>query len=252
MQYKTGLVLSGGGNRGFAHIGVLKALNEAGIRADVLSGTSVGSVVGALYADGYDPEDMLEVFMKNRIFRLSRLSFSGKGLLNFSGLKKSIGRYLKARTIEELAIPLYVCMSNLTLGRAEYVNRGYLEEVITASASIPVIYAPVKIGDHFYSDGAVFDNLPVKPLREQCERVIGINLMPCRPLDTLGGLRSMAVRIFQLGVHAASRESIEQCDLLIEVAGLEKYGLLGHRKGREMFHLGYETAKKYLQDRAEK
>jgi len=92
MKYKTGLVLSGGGTRGFAHIGALKALEEDGIRPDVVSGTSVGSIVGAMYADGFTPDRMLEIFRKYSIFRLSRPSFSRRGFLNFGGLKKGIMR----------------------------------------------------------------------------------------------------------------------------------------------------------------
>ena len=85
MKFKTGLVLSGGGTRGFAHIGALQALEEAGVQADVISGTSVGSIVGALYADGYSPPEMLELFRKNRVIQLSRLTLFRKGMLSLSG-----------------------------------------------------------------------------------------------------------------------------------------------------------------------
>ena len=88
MKFKTGLVLSGGGTRGFAHIGALHALEEAGIRTDVISGTSVGSIVGALYADGYSPTQMLELFRKYSIRKLTRPSFSRKGIMNFTGLQE--------------------------------------------------------------------------------------------------------------------------------------------------------------------
>ena len=98
MKFKTGLVLSGGGTRGFAHIGALQALEEAGIRADVISGTSVGSIVGALYADGYNPTQMLELFRKNRVIQLSRLTLFRKGMLSLGGLKKKIIKYIRAKT----------------------------------------------------------------------------------------------------------------------------------------------------------
>ncbi|MCK4745416.1 MAG: patatin-like phospholipase family protein, partial [Bacteroidales bacterium] len=134
MKYKTGLVLSGGGTRGFAHIGAIQALEEAGIHADVVSGTSAGSIVGAMYADGYSPAEVLELFNKHKILRLSRLSFSRKGFLDFGGLNKKINKYLRAKTFDELKIPLYVCITNLTKGEVVYVHEGPLSSVIMASA----------------------------------------------------------------------------------------------------------------------
>jgi NTE family protein len=246
MKYKTGLVLSGGGTRGFAQLGALKALEEAGIRADVISGTSVGSIVGAMYADGFTPERMLTVFRKHGIWKLSRLSFSRKGFLNFEGLKRSIVKYLGAETFEELRIPLFVCISNLSTGEAEYVHTGPLRDVITASASIPILYAPVTIRNNLYVDGAVFDNFPVKPIADQCERIIGINVMPASPPANLNGFRQTSMRILQLLVNAADRKSWEKCDVLIEPEGITEYGYLGQRRGLKMYQLGYETARKKL------
>ncbi len=246
MKYQTGLVLSGGGSRGFAHIGALKALEEAGIQADVISGTSVGSIVGAMYADGYTADRMLEVFKKHSILKLSRLSLSHRGFLSFGGLRKSIRKHLSAENFEELRIPLYVCISNLTSGEAEYVHTGPLTDVLTASASIPVFYTPVQIRNNLYVDGAVFDNFPVRPIEDQCERIIGINVMPFSPPGNLKSFRRTSMRILQLLIHSANRKSWEKCDILIEPEGISEYGYLGHRRGLKMYTLGYETALKKL------
>ena len=246
MKYKTGLVLSGGGTRGFAQIGVLKALEESGIRADVISGTSVGSIVGAMYADGYSPERMLEIFRKYSIFRLSRPSFSRKGFLNFRGLKNGIIRHLSVHTFEELDIPLYVCIANISTGEVEYVHQGPLPDVLTASASIPILYAPVRIRNDLYIDGAIFDNFPVKHIRDQCERIIGINIMPAGPQQKLNNFRRTSMRIFQLLMNAADRDSWQECDLLIEPEGIAEFGYPRHKQGMQMFTLGYESARKVL------
>jgi NTE family protein len=246
MKYKTGLVLSGGGTRGFAHIGALKALEEDGIRPDVVSGTSVGSIVGAMYADGFTPDRMLEIFRKYSIFRLSRPSFSRRGFLNFGGLKKGIMRHLSVHTFEELNVPLYVCIANLSTGEVEYVHQGPLPDVLTASASIPILYAPVRIRDELYIDGAVFDNFPVKPIRDQCERIIGINIMPAGPPQKLKNFRRTSMRIFQLLMNAADSDSWQECDILIEPEGIAEFGYLKHRQGMQMFNIGYESARKVL------
>lgn len=246
MKYRTGLVLSGGGTRGFAHIGALKALEEAGIKADVVSGTSVGSIVGALYADGIPADKMLELFKQYTIPRLSRLSFSRKGFLNFKGLGKQIKKHLSAQSFEELKIPLYISVSNLTTGTVKYMNSGPLSPVITASASIPVMFTPIKMDDGLYVDGAVFDNFPVMPIQEQCEKIIGINIMPYSTPGNFKGITGTGMRAFQLLMNTADRASWEKCDLLIAPEDLADFGYLGHRKGQEMYNLGYEAAQKVL------
>ena len=246
MKFKTGLVLSGGGTRGFAHIGALKAMEEADLQVDVISGTSAGSIVGAMYADGIPADKMLELFSKYPIRKLSRPSFSRKGILNFKGLQKQIQKHLKADTFEELKYPLYVCICNLTNGTVKYLNTGPLAPALMASASIPLMFKPVNMEDGLYVDGAVFDNFPIKPLREQCEQIIGINIMPHSTVYNFIGIIGTGMRTFQLLMNAADYDSWKKCDLLIAPEGLADYGYLGHRKGMEMYTLGYEAAKKVL------
>jgi len=247
MKFKTGLVLSGGGTRGFAHIGALQALEEAGIRADVISGTSVGSIVGALYADGYSPTQMLELFRKNRVIQLSRPTFFRKGMLSLGGLKKKINKYIRAKTFEELKQPLYVTVTNLHRGEVEYAHVGPLAEKIVASATIPILFAPVTIQQEYYVDGAVIDNFPVKPIRELCEKIIGINIMPSSQVQEIKGIRDVAMRTFQLYVHAMNRDSSSECDLLIEPLDITGFGYLGSKRGMEMYRIGYTAAKKQLE-----
>jgi len=246
MKYKTGLVLSGGGTRGFAHIGALQALEEAGIRADVISGTSVGSIVGALYADGYSPPEMLDLFRKNRVIQLSRLTFFRRGMLSLAGLKKKINKYIRAKTFEELERPLYVTVTNLHRGEVEYAHEGALAEKIVASATVPILFAPVTIKQEYYVDGAVIDNFPVKPIREQCEIIVGINIMPKSQVQQIEGIRDVAMRTFQLYVHAMNRDSSDECDLLIEPLDITGFGYLGSKRGMEMYRIGYDAARKQL------
>jgi NTE family protein len=189
---------------------------------------------------------MLDLFSRYSIRKLSALSFSGKGFLNFRRLKKQIGRHLAASTFEELDKPLYVCISNLTKGVVDYVSSGPLTPALIASASIPVLFEPVRIGEDYYTDGAVFDNFPVKPLKGDCERIIGINIMPHSPTANLKGILSTGMRAFQLTMNEADRAKWEECDLLVSPQGLAEHGYLRHKKGMEMYTLGYEAAKKVL------
>jgi len=247
MKFKTGLVLSGGGTRGFAHIGALQAIEEAGMTIDVISGTSVGSIVGALYADGYSPPEMLQLFRKNRVIQLSRLTFFRKGMLSLTGLKKKINRYIRAKTFEELQRPLYVTVTNLHSGEVEYAHEGPLAERIVASATIPILFAPVRIKQELYVDGAIIDNFPIKPIRGLCENIIGINIMPSSQRPEIKGIRDVAMRTFQLYVHAMNRDSSAACDLLIEPLDIAGFGYLGSKRGMEMYRIGYHAAKKKLE-----
>ncbi len=161
-KYNIGLVLSGGGARGFAHLGLMQALNEAGIFPDVISGTSAGALAGVLYADGYTPREILHLMNTGSRLDFMRPALPREGLLQIGGIIKILKSCLRAKTFEELKIPLYVTATDLNNGRAEYFSSGILLDPVIASASIPVLFQPVMINDIYYVDGGVLDNLPVK------------------------------------------------------------------------------------------
>ena len=161
------MVLSGGGARGFAHLGVIQALNEAGIYPDVISGTSAGALAGVLYADGYSPEEILKLMNSGSRLDFMRPAMPREGLLQINGIIKILKAHLKAKTFEELKIPLYVAATDLNNGKSVYFSEGNLLDPVIASASIPVLFQPVKINNISYVDGGVLDNLPVYPIRKQ-------------------------------------------------------------------------------------
>jgi len=126
MKYKTGLVLSGGGSRGFAHLGAIKALAEKGIKPDIISGTSAGTVAGSLIADGHSPEEIFEQQTQKKFLAYTNFNYFRKGLLNFKNLRKVLAEVYTVKNIEDLQIPFYACAANLNEGKAEYFNSGNL------------------------------------------------------------------------------------------------------------------------------
>ena len=172
-KYKTGLVLSGGGARGFAHLGVLQALNEADIFPDILTGTSAGSLAGALYCDGYKPVEILKIMKLQSKLDYMRPVLPRDGLLQITGVEKLLETHLRAKTFEDLKIPLVVCATDLNHGKAIYISKGNLITALIASSSIPVLFKPVVINKIYYVDGSVLDNLPVKPVQNKCSLLIG-------------------------------------------------------------------------------
>jgi NTE family protein len=242
-EYNIGIVLSGGGARGFAHLGVLQALKEKGIEADVYSGVSAGAIISAFIADGKSPEETHKILKEYDLFEYSNIQLTTKGLFSLNQLKSKIKSYISANKIEELSKPVYIAVTNLNNGNIEYIKKGDLDIYLLASASIPIVFPPVEINNISYSDGGVIDNLPVSPLLGKCKKIIGVNISPITTVDKIGNLISIATRVFNIHVDSTMKDSIPACDIYIEPKGIEKYDLLKNSHADELFDLGYKSAK---------
>jgi len=251
-KYKIGLVLSGGGVRGFAHIGALKALNEAGIYPDIISGVSSGAIAGAIYADGYEPEEIIQMFQETKFSKYLEIILPKKGLLKMTGLIKIILQNLKARTFEELKIPLFVAATDLNNGKCIFFNKGELLTPLMASATVPVLFPPVKIDNKTFVDGGVLNNFPTEPLENQCEFLIGIHVNPFAYLENFDSMMSIAERSFHLSIAAHCTKKIKKCSIFIEPQELKKYKLLEISKINDIYNLGYEETLKILAEHKKK
>ena len=245
-KYNVGLVLSGGGARGFAHLGVLQALNEAGIFPDIISGTSAGALAGVLYCDGNSPKQILKLMKTNSRLDYMRPALPRDGLLQISGIVKLLELYLKSRKFEDLKIPLVVSVTDLNSGKAVYISKGDLIPAVIASASIPVLFKPVIINKVYYVDGGVVDNLPIKPIENKCKKVIGSFVNPIGYEKSTSGLITIAVRVFMLNQAKEAEEKSKNFDLLIAPAELKNFGFLDIDKSEDLFKLGYRVTSEKL------
>ncbi len=245
--YKTGLVLSGGGTRGFAHLGVIKALEEKGFKPDIISGVSAGSIAGALYADGNDPEEVFEQLASHKLLDYLEFTIPQQGMVSMSGFEKTLSKLLSAKTFEDLRIPLIVFAVNMNT--AEYIrfDKGDLISAVKASSSIPVIFPPVKIDGSYYLDGGIINNFPVDALRDVCKTIIGVNVNPIGKISKLGSLKQIAERTFHITLRYQASNKEDMCDVYIEPAKLDQYGLLGVSKAKEIFQIGYDEAMAVLE-----
>ena len=159
------LALGSGGSRGFAHIGVLKALEANGIHIDIVVGTSAGSVVGALYAAGYKSAEIEQIALDLDQDRLKDTDLSTRGYIRGEQLQDFINRELKNRSIEQLDIPFVAVATQLDTGYPVAFNRGNTGKAVRASSSIPGVYYPVRIGEHEYVDGDLKNPVPVSVAR---------------------------------------------------------------------------------------
>lgn len=243
MNPTIGISLSGGGARGIAHIGVLQALEELDIFPDVISGTSAGALVGALYASGQKPVDILQIFKESSLRKLFRVSMPTVGLTDNSYLREVMEEVIGQDDFTALQKPLYISVTNLTTGESEIISEGKLFDVAVASASIPILFKSVKIGESIYADGGLMNNLPVEPLIETCDRVIGVNVTPVDHEAQLGNLLDIGSRVLELVLWANVEPRLQQCDIRIEPQA-DEYGLFDLSKAQEIFDAGYaETMK---------
>ena len=245
-KYKTGLVLSGGGTRGFAHLGVIAALFEKGIKPDIISGVSTGAIVGAFIAGGKTPEEILEIFKKGWFFKYTKLHIPIDGLLKLDGLKEVIRKEIPVKNIEDLKIPFFIGISNLNKGIIQYKNRGSLAEIVLASSSIPILFSPVIIGRDSFVDGGLMDNIPIHPIKNDCEQIIVSNISPVNPKAKVKNLVQIATRTFYMSVNANMKEVRKHATVFIEPTGIDKFDILSRSHADELFELGYNSAKKAL------
>lgn len=236
----VGIALSGGGARGFAHIGVLKALHEHGVEPGIVSGTSMGSLVGLLYAAGLSLQDIQELVKREPVVRMVNMAFGKHGFFEMKGVRKILEEVIREDDFSFLKKPFFLSVSNLNTGEREIKNQGKLIEYVIASCSVPVIFAPVVIDGTTYVDGGLFNNLPAESIRERCGFLIGVNVNPVGEVPKFDGLGEVAERSFSLSIDQNVRVSKELCDFLIEPSAILNYTFWDFDKVDEIVEVGYQ------------
>ncbi len=174
-----GLSLGGGAARGWAHIGVIRALTDAGVRPDVIAGTSIGAVVGGCHAAGKldELEDWARSLTRRRVFSLLDLSIAGSGLIGGTRLRELLERQIGGLCIEDLGIGFAAIATEIATGHEIWLTRGRLIQAVRASYALPGIFEPVRLGGRWLMDGAIVNPVPVSTARAMGARlVVGVNL----------------------------------------------------------------------------
>lgn len=202
---KFGLALSGGGAQGLAHIGVLRALEDAGIRPDYLAGTSMGGVIAAAYASGLTPDEIeriaADVSQTRNLLRLADLSIPQQGIVRGDRMLEFFDKHVRGSTFADLRIPLTLVAADLNTGQEVHIRDGSVAEALRATVSIPGIFTPVERDGMRLVDGGLLNNLPVDAVRQMgADIVLAVNVdagtdsiwqavSRLRPLSgTIGGL----------------------------------------------------------------
>lgn len=237
---RIGLVLSGGGARGVAHIGILKALEELGIKPDIISGTSSGAAIGAFYVAGYSVPQITDIIFNNKFFHFTDFALSKSGLLKTQANEKIFRKYFKNKSFKDLKLPLYMSATDILAGKTIFYSSGDVVKIIMASSAIPAIFEPVKYKNRLLIDGSAISCFPIEPLIKKCDAIIGAYVNPVSNIKSISGMLNIFDRGFHLALYKDVEQKKEYCDLFIEPPALVNYNMFDFKKGKELLEIGYE------------
>lgn len=247
MKKKIGLTLSGGGARGFAHLGLLKVLEEQKIEVDVLSGTSMGALVGAFWAKGYPAEQILEILKKFTLTSLLQLNFR-KGLLNYQKVRKILERYFPENDFGALQKPFWIACTDLISVKTIYFSENELLEPLIGSITIPPLARPVIWQNYELIDGGILDNIPAQIIREKCDTLI---ISHCNvPLKARS--KNLVQAFEQMFVAAVSKFALQAqhiADIWFEPPAMKYFRFRDFKKADEIFEVGYQHAKQIFTEK---
>jgi len=271
---KIGLVLSGGGAKGFAHIGVLKALEKEGVAIDYIGGTSMGAIIGALYASGYTANQLDSIFktvdtdalMQDYIPRISKsfnekrndeiyalqLPFDdfklgmpaalSKGMYNYNLLSRLLGHVRHIEDFSQLPIPFLCIGTDAVSGEQVLLNKGLLPQSVLASGAFPSLYTPVEIDGKIIIDGGVVNNYPIDEVRAMgADIIIGVDVQDgMKKKEDLRGATDVLMQIANYGMYKGMEEKAKQTDIYIK-PDIIGYTVISFDKGDEIIKKGIEA-----------
>ncbi len=245
---KVGLVLSGGGFKGVAHIGAIQAIEEAGIQPEYISGTSAGALVGALYAGKYSTEEIKNLFTKTPLLKFNRFTRKKAGFLDSEKFHDDFESYFPKNSFEALPKKLFITATNLVEGTVKVFDKGELIKPLLASAAFPGVFSPVMIDQELYADGGILDNFPIAPLRKKCDFIIGIDVSPIKKPKITDFKHSFNVmqRAYYLRAMPNAEIKCNQCDIIIQPKELIHHGIFNSSSLDKVYDLGYQEAKKQI------
>jgi NTE family protein len=252
MDLKTksiGLVLSGGGSKGLAHAGVIKFLEEQKIKPSQVAGTSAGSIVGALYAWGKTPEEILEFFKSIYLFHWKHLTFKKAGLIDSESFRVYFESIFKDATLGDMKIPVQITATDMVRGKLKIFGPSTkIVDAILASSAFPGILSPYEIDGNIYSDGGILNHFPTDVLQGQCETIIGIYVSPIQKIEAkdLRSIKAVTTRAFDILSANSNIHKFNMCDWVIEPKDLCLYSTFETSKIKmdQVFNIGYQAAKK--------
>ena len=219
VQPKIALVLGGGAARGFAHIGVIKALEAQGIHPDIVVGTSAGAVVGALYAAGYSGFSLQKIALRMDESSVGDWTLSERGFIKGESLQNFVNREVNNRPLEKLGKPFAAIATDLQSGEMVAFRTGNTGMAVRASSSVPGIFQPVRINGRDYVDGGLVSPVPVRAARSMgANIVIALDISSRPKYARIGDAMDILLQTFTIMEQSITRFEINEADVVIRPA----------------------------------
>ena len=215
---KIGLALGGGAARGFAHVGVIQVLEEAGINPALVTGTSAGSLVAALYASGKNGAQLQKVAetMEESTIADWTLPFFGRGVLRGEALAKYVNAQVGQKPIEAMPMPLGIVATDLNSGNDILFQRGDTGTAVRASSAVPAVFTPVKINGHEYVDGGLSSPVPVRAARKMgAELVIAVDISSPPEASSASGTIEVLLQTFSIMGKSINGFELKDADVVV-------------------------------------
>ena len=213
---RFGLALGGGAARGFAHIGVIQVLEEAGLRPDVVVGTSAGSLVAALYASGRGGAELARLALAMDESAITDWSFPSRGVIRGEALARYVRDHTGGRTIEQCPLTLGIVATDLDSGEPVLFRRGDLGTAVRASSAVPAVFQPVRIGAREYVDGGLSSPIPVRHAREMgAELVMAVDISAAPQGNGTGDPLRMLLQTFAIMGRSINRYELREADVVV-------------------------------------
>ncbi len=215
---RIGLALGGGAARGFAHVGVIQVLEEAGIRPALVTGTSAGSLVATLYASGKTGAQLQQVAdtMEEATFADWTLPLFSRGLLRGDALARYVHGQVRGRLIEDMPLPLGVVATDLSTGQGVLFQRGDAATAVRASSAVPAVFQPVRIAGRDYVDGGLVSPVPVRYARQMgAELVIAVDISNAPEGNPAGDTLQILLQTFNIMGQSINRWELRDADVVV-------------------------------------
>ena len=213
---RVALALGGGAARGFAHIGVIEVLEENGIHPDIVTGTSAGSFVAAMYASGRSGKELEAIALALDESRLTDWAFPGRGMIRGAALADYIRQQVGNRSFDQMKIPLGIVATDLDSGRPILFRQGDVGTAVRASSAVPAVFQPVRIGAHEYVDGGLTSPVPVRSARDMgADVIIAIDISQLPDGGDTGDALHMLLQTFSIMSRSINELELKQADIVL-------------------------------------
>ncbi|MGG3888913.1 patatin-like phospholipase family protein [Metabacillus fastidiosus] len=246
MKPKIGLALGSGGARGFAHLGVLKVLYNAGIRVDMIAGSSMGALIGSFYASGLSIDEMYKIALAFKRKYFLDFTIPKMGFIAGKRVKELIHLFTKGKNIEELDIPLAIVATDLYEGKKVIFKKGLVADAVRASIAIPGIFVPEKINGKLLVDGGVIDRVPVSVVKDMgADIVIAVDVSNVKKTKEITSIFDVILQSLDIMQDELVFHSEIASDIMIRPS-VEQYSSREFSNIKEIIEIGEQEAEKHL------